>query len=56
MESQDSRRILIIDDNESIHADFRKILSANAPLTVEVESAAAALFDEPAVSRPANVG
>ncbi|MEX0679299.1 MAG: HD domain-containing phosphohydrolase [Pirellulales bacterium] len=56
MENHENRRVLIIDDNESIHADFRKILGASAPLTTAVESAAAALFDEPPASRPANLG
>ena len=27
----ENRRVLIIDDNPSIHADFRKILQADAP-------------------------
>ena len=55
MEHQENRRILIIDDNESIHADFRKILCDNSGLTTAVESAAAALFDEPTVSRTVTV-
>jgi len=46
MENQMNRRILIVDDNESIHADFRKILGASGALNTAVESAAAALFDE----------
>ncbi len=46
MESHENRRVLIVDDNESIHADFRKILAASNDLTAEVESAAATLFDE----------
>jgi putative two-component system response regulator len=53
MALQENRRILIIDDNESIHADFRKILGASGPLTSQIESAAAALFDDPQTLRPA---
>jgi putative two-component system response regulator len=56
MEHQENRRILIVDDNESIHADFRKILGGSGPLTTQVESAAAALFDEPTASPAANAG
>jgi putative two-component system response regulator len=47
MELPENRRILVIDDNESIHADFRKILAAGDGLTAAVESAAATLFDGP---------
>lgn len=54
MEHHENRRILIVDDNEAIHADFRKILGAHDALTAAVESAAASLFDEPAASRPVN--
>src|ERR1043166_8258793 len=36
-------RILIIDDNQAIHADFRKIL-APAEATAEIDSAEALLF------------
>jgi putative two-component system response regulator len=45
-----NRRVLIIDDNESIHADFRKIIGDTPRRDTELNSAAAALFDEP--SRP----
>lgn len=45
MEPQENRRVLVIDDNESIHADFRKILAAGDGLAAAVESAAATLFD-----------
>ncbi len=56
MEDQENRRILIVDDNESIHADFRKILGASDALTTAVESAAAALFGEPKVLPSAVAG
>ena len=46
MTSTNFNRILIIDDNRSIHDDFRKILRAEDELTVNLDSAAALLFDE----------
>src|SRR5438128_2879671 len=42
---QSERRILIVDDNEAIHADFRKILTGTLPAS-DLASAKAALFDE----------
>jgi two-component system NtrC family sensor kinase len=39
-----NRRILLIDDNESIHQDFRKILNPSAPGKASLASAAAELF------------
>ncbi len=53
METDENRRVLVIDDNESIHADFRKILAAGDGLTAAVESAAATLFDESTTRKPA---
>jgi two-component system sensor histidine kinase/response regulator len=41
------RRVLIIDDNEAIHADFRKIIGDDAGHDAELETAMAAFFDEP---------
>ena len=41
----EQRRILIIDDNEAIHADFRKILSVR-PSSSRLAGAKAALFGE----------
>ncbi len=41
-----NRRILVIDDNPSIHEDFRKILCARLPGAQALAEAAAALFDE----------
>jgi putative two-component system response regulator len=52
MEAPENRRILIVDDNESIHADFRKILGAADALSAAVDSAAAALFDDRQAPRP----
>ena len=40
----DNRRILLVDDNEAIHADFRKILSAGGGETSQLDAARAALF------------
>ena len=39
------RRILLIDDNEAIHNDFRKILVGESPARFAVDAAAATLFD-----------
>jgi response regulator RpfG family c-di-GMP phosphodiesterase len=46
METEENRRILIIDDNESIHVDFRKIIAGNPTHEADLNSAASALFDE----------
>ena len=44
-----NRRILVVDDNEAIHRDFRKILVGSAEDTDEFADASAALFgDAPA--------
>ncbi len=56
MANQENRRILIIDDNESIHADFRKILAAESRLTAAVETAAANLFDDSNKQRSSYTG
>ncbi len=40
-------RILIVDDNADIHADFRKILAPPNALNVELVAAAGALFNRP---------
>jgi two-component system, sensor histidine kinase and response regulator len=45
--SAEHRRVLIVDDNEAIHGDFRKILSG-APQSVELAATEAALFGESA--------
>jgi CheY-like chemotaxis protein len=44
----ENRRILIIDDNEAIHADFRKILAPNAATAVALDLTESALFGSPA--------
>ena len=44
-ELQPNRRILIVDDNPSIHADFQKILCPTGPDKTAVHSLKAALFD-----------
>lgn len=41
---QGSRRILIINDNATIHADFRKILAPEEPLATRASRAETALF------------
>lgn len=47
----ENRRILVIDDNPSIHEDFRKILSpADAKLTEGLDADEAALFGETVVA------
>src|SRR5215469_15802073 len=40
------RRILIVDDNEAIHKDFRKIFGAGSPSGAALEEAEALLFGE----------
>src|SRR5438309_10119383 len=51
-----NRRILIIDDNPSIHEDFRKILGpADAKLAEELDATEASLFgDKAGASRAQN--
>jgi len=44
-----NKRILVIDDNQAIHADFKKILQAADPGTVRLEAAGAKLFGHPAM-------
>jgi len=41
------RRILVIDDNRSIHDDFRKILAPDTPVDDALAAAEAALFGSP---------
>jgi two-component system, NtrC family, sensor kinase len=43
------RRILVIDDNTAIHADFRKILAQNSAADSEMDDAAAGLFGDAAM-------
>src|SRR5688572_22097705 len=37
-------RILVVDDNRSIHEDFRKILSSSTTASVELDAVEASLF------------
>src|ERR1041385_5415076 len=41
-----NHRILIVDDNPAIHADFRKILCPTRPRKSEIQDLKAALFDK----------
>src|SRR5579864_4497720 len=41
-----NRRILVVDDNEAIHKDFRKIFGTNSPTGAALEAAEALLFGE----------
>ena len=50
--TEENRRILIIDDNEAIHADFRKILSPNASTLVALDLTETALFGSPLSEEP----
>ncbi len=43
----DKYKILVIDDNELIHADFRKILAGEGSSAASVDQAAAELFGTP---------
>ena len=45
--AQPSPRILIVDDNPAIHADFRKILGRTGATEPHLDAAEAALFGEP---------
>src|SRR5579864_6044882 len=46
--SETSRRILVIDDNDAIHGDFRKTLVREEAVPMSLSIAKAALFAEPA--------
>jgi len=50
-----NQRILVIDDNQAIHADFKKILQPADAGTLRLEAAGARLFGEPAPP-PATAG
>ena len=50
--STSASRILVIDDNEAIHADFRKILGVSSADTTSFEVAEAALFGDDAATAP----
>jgi signal transduction histidine kinase len=46
-----NRRILVVDDNPSIHQDFRKILVRSQPASLDLDAEAAALFGDLAPAR-----
>ena len=46
MATEENRRVLIVDDNDSIHADFRKIIGGSTGRAAVLDSAAEALFGE----------
>ncbi|MFA6914926.1 MAG: hypothetical protein WC222_00880 [Parachlamydiales bacterium] len=49
-----NHRILVIDDNESIHSDFKKILTPSVnPSTELLQEMNAKLFEEEAIEKPA---
>ena len=52
MSAEPNRRFLVIDDNESIHDDFRKIVRGTSQAQKELTRAAEALFGEPTVAVP----
>ncbi|MBK9128616.1 MAG: HD domain-containing protein [Phycisphaerales bacterium] len=52
---QDYRRILIVDDSEAIHEDFRKVLAASERVSA-LASMEAELFGSAAASRPRTIG
>jgi CheY-like chemotaxis protein len=47
MNPDKNRRVLVIDDNKSIHGDFRKILSPDDPTRAALNIAETALFGNP---------
>jgi CheY-like chemotaxis protein len=47
MNSDKNRRVLVIDDNKSIHDDFRKILSPDDPTRAALNVTETALFGSP---------
>jgi len=53
--AQEPRRILIIDDNDSIHSDFKKTLLSAEPPTTGLSNAKAALFGDAAPAASARM-
>ena len=45
-------RVLVVDDNEAIHDDFKKILGGISAATNSLDEAAAELFGQPDLSQP----
>lgn len=52
MNTPGSKRILIIDDNPSIHEDIRKILGSSNPEIATLESLESELFEQPRTKKP----
>jgi putative two-component system response regulator len=52
MNDLSNRRVLVVDDNELIHEDFRKVLGPQDDGHEELDLAAAMLFGEPVAPRP----
>ncbi len=50
-QSQSVHRILLVDDNRDIHADFRKVLGGAAQITESFRSLEAALFEDRSSSK-----
>lgn len=53
MNNPGCQRILIIDDNPSIHEDIRKILGSSSPDVAALESLESELFEQPRAKKPA---
>src|SRR5882762_11296155 len=47
-----NRRILVIDDNQAIHEDFRKILATNTSASASLDATEEALFGSPKPAGP----
>jgi len=52
MTTTSAHRILIVDDNEAIHEDFRKILAPSRPDSTVLDELERKLFDEPTGAKP----
>ena len=51
-EAEQKRRVLLIDDNRSLHEDFIKVLSAGSDLSSDLEADEAFLFGKPKAEGP----
>ncbi len=56
MSREKNRRVLIVDDNASIHDDFRKIIGDHGEKNAAIDRLAASIFDEPAAPGPRLAG
>ncbi|MBI5363990.1 MAG: response regulator [Planctomycetes bacterium] len=52
MSTDAGRRVLVIDDTQAIHADYKKILEPSATAPVELDTLASALFGAASVPAP----